>query len=55
VIAIAKLTNDPDYKAFPQVRKIHPFVDRLLATTGIYLTNGGGIPEVIKFLNHFKE
>jgi hypothetical protein len=32
VIAIAKLTNDPNYKAYRQGRKIHPIVDRLLTT-----------------------
>jgi hypothetical protein len=53
VIAIAKLTNDPDYKAYRQGRKIHPVVDRLLATTGIDLTNGGGIPKLINFQEHF--
>jgi hypothetical protein len=30
-------------------------VDNLLATTGIDLTNGGGVPELIKFQEHFKE
>jgi hypothetical protein len=45
VIAIAKLTNDPDYKAFIKGRKIHSVVDRLLATTDIDLTNGGCIQE----------
>jgi hypothetical protein len=30
-------------------------VDNLLATTGIDLTNGGDIPELIKFQEHFKE
>jgi hypothetical protein len=55
VIAIAKLTNDPHYKAYRQGRKIRPVVDNLLATTGIDLTNGGGIPELIKFQEHFKE
>jgi hypothetical protein len=39
VIAIAKLTNDPDYKAFRQGRKIRAPVDNLLATTGIDLTH----------------
>jgi hypothetical protein len=55
VIAIAKLTNDLNYKAYRQGRKIHPIVDRLLTTTGIDLTNGGGIPELIKLQEHFKE
>jgi hypothetical protein len=30
-------------------------VDNLLATTGIDLTHGGGIPELIKFQEHYKE
>jgi len=55
IIAIAKLTNDPDYKAYIQGRKIHSIVDRLLVTTGIDLTNGGGIPELIKFQEHLKD
>jgi hypothetical protein len=41
VIAIAKITNDPDYKAFCQGRKIRPVVDLLIATTGIDLSRGG--------------
>jgi hypothetical protein len=55
VIAIAKLTKDPNYKAYQQGRKIHSVVDYLLATTGIDLTNGVGVPELIKFQEHFKE
>jgi hypothetical protein len=55
VIAIANLTNDPIYKAYRQGRKIRPVVDNLLATTGIDLTNGEGIPELIKFQEHLKE
>jgi hypothetical protein len=43
VIAIARLTNDPNYKAYRMGYKIHPIVDNLLATTYIYLTNGGGV------------
>jgi hypothetical protein len=55
VIAIAKITRDPDYKAFIKGRKIHPVVDRLLTTTGINMTNGGVIPELIKFQEHFEK
>jgi len=55
VIAIAKLTDDKDYKAFRQGRKIRPHVDHLLATTGIDLSNGGGIAELIRFQEYFKE
>jgi hypothetical protein len=46
IIAIAKVTNNPNYKAYIQGRKIHPAVDRLLKTTGIDLKDGGGIPEL---------
>jgi hypothetical protein len=55
VIAIAKVTNDPNYKAYIQGRKILPAVQNLLETTGINLDNGGGIPELIRFQKHFKE
>jgi len=44
IISIAKLTNDPDYKAFHQGNKIRPIVDHLLAMTGIDLTNGEESP-----------
>jgi hypothetical protein len=54
VIAIDKLTNDPNYVAYRKGRKIRPVVDNLLATTGIDLRDGGGIPELIKFQEHFK-
>jgi len=54
IISIAKLTNDPGYKAFRQGRKMRPAVDHLLATTGIDLTNGGEIPELMHFQEHSK-
>jgi hypothetical protein len=54
IIAVARLTNDPDYKAYRQGRKIHPVVDRLLEVTGIDLTEGGGYPELILFKNIIK-
>jgi hypothetical protein len=45
VIAIAKHTNDRNYKAYRQGRKsILPVVQHLLETTGINLTNDGGSP-----------
>jgi hypothetical protein len=55
IIAIARLTNDSNYKAYRQGRKIRPVVDELLETTGIDLKDGGGIPELMKFQEHFKE
>jgi hypothetical protein len=55
IIAIAKIRNDPDYKAYRRGRKIRPVVDNLLATTGINLDNGGGIPELERFQDHFRQ
>jgi len=55
IISIAKLTNDSDYNAFRKGRRIRPVVDHLLATTVIDLANGGGISELMKFQEHFKE
>jgi hypothetical protein len=54
IIAIAK-TNDPNYKAYRQGRKILPMDDKLLETTRIDLKDGGGIQELMKFQEHFKE
>jgi hypothetical protein len=42
IIAIARLTKDPNYKAYRQGRKILPHVQQLLQTTGIDLHNSGG-------------
>jgi hypothetical protein len=55
IIAIAKLTNDPNYKAYIQGRKIHRVVDNPPATTGINLDNGGGVQELERFQDHFSQ
>ena len=55
VIAIAKITNDPNYKSYRDGRKIGPEVQRLLETTGINLNRGGGIRELTRFQEYFKE
>jgi hypothetical protein len=49
------LTKDPDYDSYRKGRKIRPVVERLLATTGIYVSNGAGLPELTRFQEHFKE
>jgi hypothetical protein len=54
-IAIAKVNNDSKYKSYRQGRKILRMVDQLLEATGIDLKDGGGIPELTKFQEHFKE
>jgi hypothetical protein len=55
IIAIAKIKNDPNYTAYRKARKIHPVVDNLLATIDINLDNGGGIPELERFQDLFKQ
>ena len=55
IIGIAKLNNDPNYKAYRQGRKIRPVVQDLLETTGINLDRGSGIRELERFQDDFKE
>ena len=55
IIAVARLTNDPNYKAYIQGRKILPKVRELLEVTGVDLSNGGGIPELTAFQRHFSQ
>jgi hypothetical protein len=50
VIAMAKVTNDPNYKAYIQGRKILPKVRELLQASGVDLSRGGGIPEYKPFI-----
>ena len=55
VIAKAKVDGDPNYYSYRRGYKIRPVVDRLLETTGIDLSLGGGVPELLRFQEHFKE
>jgi hypothetical protein len=55
IIAIARLNNDPNYNSYRHGYKLRPEVDSLLWTTGIDLTDGGGIPELTLFQEHFKK
>jgi hypothetical protein len=55
IIAIAKITNDPNYVPYRKWRKIHNVVDNLLATTGINLENVGGIPDLERFQDHLDQ
>jgi hypothetical protein len=54
IIAIAKITRDPNYNSYRRGRKIHPVVDNLLAKTGINLDNVDGIPELEQFQEHYQ-
>jgi len=53
IIAIAKVDNDANYKAYRQGRKISPVVQALLKETGIDLTRGGGSPNLTVSKNIF--
>jgi hypothetical protein len=55
IIAVATITKDPNYKTYMKGRKTHNVIDNLLATTGINLENGGGIPELERFQDHFDQ
>jgi len=55
IIAIAKVENGSDYKAYRQGRKIRPVVQELLDKTGLVLSESGGIPQLIKFQEHFRQ
>ena len=55
IIAIARLKKDPNYNTYRQGYKILPEVQQLLQTTKIDLQNGGGIPEIQRFQEHFSE
>jgi hypothetical protein len=55
IIAIARVNNDPNYKSYRQGHKIRPEVNHLLQTTGIDLTDGGGIPELTRFQEHLND
>ena len=55
VIAIAKVDEDPNYDAFRKGREIRHVVQTLLESTGIELSNDAGIPEIIRFQEHFRE
>jgi len=54
IIAISRVGNDANYKAYREGRKIRPVVQTLLKETGIDLTRGSGIPELNRFQEHFR-
>jgi hypothetical protein len=55
VIAIAKVENNPNYNSYRRGYKIRPVVRQLLEKTGIDLSKGGGIPELERFQDHFRD
>jgi len=54
VIAIAKITDDPNYKSYRDGWKIGPVVQRLLYTTSINLDRGGVSDNSLNFRNILK-
>jgi hypothetical protein len=55
IIAIARLTKDPNYISLRKGCKILSEVQRLWQTTGIDLQNGVGVHEIQRFHDHFSE
>jgi len=55
VIAVAKVENDSNYKSYIKGWKIRHFVQTLIDAIGIDLSNGGGIPELVRFQEHFRQ
>ena len=55
VIAIARLEKDSNYDSYRRGFRIGPVVNHLLQTTGIDLTNGGGIRELTQFQEHYSD
>jgi len=55
IIENAKVDKDPNYKAYRKGRKIRHTVQTLLEMTGKDLSNGAGIPEIVRFQEHFRE
>ena len=48
IVATARVDNDANYTAYRKGRKIRRVVQTLLHETGIDLTSGAGIPELIR-------
>ena len=55
VIAISRLEKGPNYNSYRRGYKISPVVQNLCKKTGIDLSNGAGFPELVRFLEHFRE
>ena len=55
IIAIAGIEHDSNYESYRKVWKISPVVRFLLEKKGIDLSSGGGIPELARFQEQFRE
>jgi hypothetical protein len=55
ITAITKITRDLNYNSYRRGCNIHPVTNNILATTGYNLDNGGDIPELQQFQDHFHQ
>jgi hypothetical protein len=55
IIAIAKVENNAAYKSYRRGYRICPAVQNLLETTGIDLSGGAEIRELVRFQEYFRE
>ena len=55
IIAISRINKDPKYESYCKGYRIRPEFQKLLETTGVNLNRGGGIPELVRFQEHFHE
>jgi len=55
IVAIARVDNNGNYTAYRKGRKIRPLVQALLQETAIDLTNGGGVTELNRFQENFRD
>ena len=53
LIAISRVDNDRNYNSYRRGFRLRPLVQNLLETTGIDLSNGVGIPEIIIIQEYF--
>ena len=55
IIAVARITNNPNDTSYRRVLRIFPVVQHLLETTDNDLQHGGGFNELQRFQDHFTE
>jgi len=55
IIAIAKISDDTNYKSYLDGWKLDPVIHRLRESAGINLDRGGVIRELNQFQEYFKE
>ena len=55
VIAVVRVTNDPNYKSYRRRWKIFSKVRELMQASGFCLSKGGGIPELQAFQRHLSD